>query len=183
MLQFFPSLFCALLIAIRGKQCNVNRSAFDPKYAMTLTQPAAPGTDELLDAGDMEGRRVWLTVLKAVKELSGTEPPGDGQVSIEMPLGGPQESAGKRWGFGVPGLPHTGQGASRTPGESCRRIAPSDRICRIDAATHEGLWSIAPEPHGSLGLVRFLVESRRRCRVSGTSADDPNLPKLTDVLH
>jgi hypothetical protein len=41
---------------------------------------AAQRADELLDAGDMEGRRVWLKVLKAVKELSEVEPPGDGQV-------------------------------------------------------------------------------------------------------
>lgn len=41
---------------------------------------AAQRADELMDAGDMEGRSVWLKVLKAVKELSETEPPGDGTV-------------------------------------------------------------------------------------------------------
>lgn len=41
---------------------------------------AAQRADELLDAGDMQGRRVWLKVLKAVRELSDGEPPGDGQV-------------------------------------------------------------------------------------------------------
>lgn len=41
---------------------------------------AAQRADGLIDAGDMEGRRVWLKVLKAVKELSETEPPRDGEV-------------------------------------------------------------------------------------------------------
>ena len=34
--------------------------------------------DELLEAGDMDGRRVWLRVLEAVQELTSKEPPGEG---------------------------------------------------------------------------------------------------------
>ena len=36
---------------------------------------AAMRADELLEAGDMDGRGVWLRVLKAVEELSSKEPP------------------------------------------------------------------------------------------------------------
>lgn len=41
---------------------------------------AAQRADELMAAGDMEGRRVWLEVLEAVKELSDAEPPSDGAI-------------------------------------------------------------------------------------------------------
>ncbi len=37
---------------------------------------AAMQPDELLEAGDMDGRAVWLRVLRAVKELLRTEPTG-----------------------------------------------------------------------------------------------------------
>lgn len=37
---------------------------------------AAQRADELLAAGDMDGRRVWLRILEAVKELSDTTPTG-----------------------------------------------------------------------------------------------------------
>jgi|AP95_1055475.scaffolds.fasta_scaffold11117_3 hypothetical protein len=36
---------------------------------------AALQADALLDAGDMEGERVWLRVIKAIKALSSTNPP------------------------------------------------------------------------------------------------------------
>jgi hypothetical protein len=39
---------------------------------------AAQRADEMLEAGDMEGRRVWQRVVEAVRELSDTKPPGDG---------------------------------------------------------------------------------------------------------
>ncbi len=39
---------------------------------------AAMRADELLEAGDMDGRRVWLSVLEAVQELTSREPPGEG---------------------------------------------------------------------------------------------------------
>ena len=34
--------------------------------------------DERLEAGDMDGRRVWLRLLEAVQELTSKEPPGEG---------------------------------------------------------------------------------------------------------
>lgn len=37
---------------------------------------AAPRADELLAAGDTEGRSVWLRIFEAVKELLGTNSPG-----------------------------------------------------------------------------------------------------------
>ncbi len=43
------------------------------------TLHAAMRADELLEAGDMEGRAAWLRILKAVKELQATEPPGSDQ--------------------------------------------------------------------------------------------------------
>ena len=39
---------------------------------------AAMRADELLEAGDMDGRRVWLRVLEAVRELTSKGPPGEG---------------------------------------------------------------------------------------------------------
>ncbi len=33
--------------------------------------------DALLEAGDMEGRRAWLSILKAIEELQRTRPRGD----------------------------------------------------------------------------------------------------------
>ena len=38
---------------------------------------AAMRADELMDAGDMEGVTVWKMILKAIKELLDTTPPGD----------------------------------------------------------------------------------------------------------
>ena len=37
---------------------------------------AAVRADELMAAGDMDGRAVWLRVLAAIKDLSATEPDG-----------------------------------------------------------------------------------------------------------
>ena len=36
--------------------------------------------DELMEAGDMEGRAVWIRVVKAVKELLLEERPADAEV-------------------------------------------------------------------------------------------------------
>ncbi len=41
---------------------------------------AAQRADELLEAGDMDGRGVWLSVVEAVKELSEAGLPPDGTV-------------------------------------------------------------------------------------------------------
>ncbi len=38
---------------------------------------AAMRADELMEAGDMGGRAVWLRVAKAIEELLDTTPPGD----------------------------------------------------------------------------------------------------------
>ena len=38
---------------------------------------AAMRADELLEAGDMDGQRVWRMILDAVRELTDAEPPGD----------------------------------------------------------------------------------------------------------
>ncbi len=40
---------------------------------------AAMRADAMLEAGDMDGRAVWLRILKAVKELQATESPGSDQ--------------------------------------------------------------------------------------------------------
>ncbi len=37
---------------------------------------AAQRADDLLGAGDMDGRRVWLRVLDAVRDITGKEPSG-----------------------------------------------------------------------------------------------------------
>ncbi len=41
---------------------------------------AAMRADELMDAGDMEGRAVWLRIVKAVEELLSEERPEDADV-------------------------------------------------------------------------------------------------------
>ena len=40
---------------------------------------AAMRADELLEAGDLNGNRVWVRILEAVRELTDAEPPGDGE--------------------------------------------------------------------------------------------------------
>ena len=41
---------------------------------------AAMGADELMEAGDMEGRAVWLRIVKAIEELLSEERPEDAEV-------------------------------------------------------------------------------------------------------
>ncbi len=41
---------------------------------------AAMRADELMEAGDMEGRAVWIRIVKAVEELLSEERPGDAEV-------------------------------------------------------------------------------------------------------
>ena len=41
---------------------------------------AAMRADELMDAGDMEGRAVWIRIVKAVEELLSEERPDDAEV-------------------------------------------------------------------------------------------------------
>ena len=40
---------------------------------------AAQRADELLEAGDMDGRRVWGKILDALRELAETKPPDEGE--------------------------------------------------------------------------------------------------------
>ncbi len=41
---------------------------------------AAMRADELMDAGDIEGRAVWLRIVKAITELLSEERPDDAEV-------------------------------------------------------------------------------------------------------
>ncbi len=41
---------------------------------------AAMRVDELMEAGDMEGRAVWLRIVKAIAELLSEERPDDAEV-------------------------------------------------------------------------------------------------------
>ena len=41
---------------------------------------AAMRADELMEAGDMEGRAVWLRIVKAVEEMLSEERPADAMV-------------------------------------------------------------------------------------------------------
>ncbi len=41
---------------------------------------AAMRADELMEAGDMDGRAVWLRIVKAVEELQSKERPADAEV-------------------------------------------------------------------------------------------------------
>ena len=41
---------------------------------------AAMRADELMEAGDMEGRAVWLRIVKAIEELLSEERPDDAEV-------------------------------------------------------------------------------------------------------
>ncbi len=43
------------------------------QYGEDAPTRAAMRADELMDAGDMEGRAVWLRVLAAIKELQNIE--------------------------------------------------------------------------------------------------------------
>lgn len=46
--------------------------------AMEAEIEAAQRADAFLESGDMEGRRVWLRIMEAVKELSAVGPAPDG---------------------------------------------------------------------------------------------------------
>ena len=60
-------------------QRDIYRSAkllIDQYGALEAEIHAAKRVDALLEAGDMDGRRVWLRIVDAVKELSDTTPTG-----------------------------------------------------------------------------------------------------------
>ncbi len=49
---------------------------------------AAMRADELMEAGDMDGRAVWLRIVKAIEELLSEERPEDAEVHETPPSGG-----------------------------------------------------------------------------------------------
>ena len=60
-------------------QRDIYRSAkllIDQYGAVEAEVHAAQRADALLEAGDLDGRQVWLRILEAVKELSDTTPTG-----------------------------------------------------------------------------------------------------------
>ncbi len=60
-------------------QGDIYRSAkllIDQYGAVEAKVHAAQRADALLEAADMDGRRVWLRIMDAVKELSDTTPTG-----------------------------------------------------------------------------------------------------------
>ena len=60
-------------------QNDIYRSAkllIDQYGALEAEIHAAQRADTLLEAGDMDGRRVWLRIMEAMKELSNTTPTG-----------------------------------------------------------------------------------------------------------
>ena len=50
------------------------------QYGDAADIEAAMRADELMEAGDMEGRAVWKMILKAIEELLSKERPGDAEV-------------------------------------------------------------------------------------------------------
>ena len=40
---------------------------------------AAMRADAMLDKGDLDGQAVWKRIIRAVEELQGCEPPGEGE--------------------------------------------------------------------------------------------------------
>ena len=61
---------------------DVYRSANEliKQYGDAADIDAAMRTDELMEAGDMEGEAVWLGIVKAVEELQSQERPDDAEV-------------------------------------------------------------------------------------------------------
>ena len=49
---------------------------------------AAMRADQLMEAGDMEGRAVWLRIVKAIAELLSEERSEDAEVHLVPPSGG-----------------------------------------------------------------------------------------------
>ncbi len=50
------------------------------RYGQDAEFEAAMRADAMLEAGDLEGQRVWQRILKAVDELLAQAPPTDGQL-------------------------------------------------------------------------------------------------------
>ncbi|MFQ5962055.1 MAG: hypothetical protein ACE5MG_11725 [Candidatus Methylomirabilales bacterium] len=60
-------------------QIDIYRSAklLIDQHGQNAARHAAKRADALLDAGDMEGRRAWLSILEAIEELRRTRLRGD----------------------------------------------------------------------------------------------------------
>ncbi len=60
-------------------QIDIYRSAklLIDQHGKDAARHAANRADALLDAGDMEGRRAWLSILEAIEELRRTRLRGD----------------------------------------------------------------------------------------------------------
>jgi len=50
------------------------------RYGDDAPIEAAMRADELMEVGDMEGRAVWLRIVKAIEELLSEERPADAEV-------------------------------------------------------------------------------------------------------
>ncbi len=61
---------------------DIYRSAneFIKQYGQDAPILAAMRADELMESGDMDGRVVWLRIVKAVEELLSEERPDDAEV-------------------------------------------------------------------------------------------------------
>lgn len=46
------------------------------QYGDDSTYEASARADALLEAGDIDGQRVWLRILKAIKDIQNTTPTG-----------------------------------------------------------------------------------------------------------
>ena len=58
----------------RDKEIYGIASAYLRQHGQDAAIEAAMRADALLEAGDMEGQRVWLKVVAAIKELSSVAP-------------------------------------------------------------------------------------------------------------
>ncbi len=61
---------------------DIYRSANEliKRYGDAADIEAAMRADELMEAGDMDGRAVWLRIIKAIEELLSEERPDDAEV-------------------------------------------------------------------------------------------------------
>ena len=69
--------WCQRKVRAFADKLDLSRSPNVRVTAASAKMHVAMRADELLEAGDMDGRRVWLRVLEAVLELSSKEPPDD----------------------------------------------------------------------------------------------------------
>ncbi len=58
----------------RDKEIYAVAKAYILEHGQDAVLEAAMNADALLDAGDLDGQRVWLRVIEAIKTLSSTSP-------------------------------------------------------------------------------------------------------------